>query len=61
MSDPKEIEFKVGRRTSDGTVRLSTYLPHLLALSVSYKGERATSVVLTRDQLRQLRHALAEL
>ena len=56
----KEIEFKVGRRTVDGVVRLSTYQPELLQLSVSYKGERSSSVVLTRAQVQALRQALAE-
>jgi len=56
----KEIEFKVGRRTVDGVVKLSAYQPELLQLSVSYKGERSSSVVLTRAQVQALRQALAE-
>jgi len=55
-----EIEFKVGRRSVDGVVKLSTYQPELLQLSVSYKGERSSSVVLTRAQVQMLRQALAE-
>ena len=56
----QEIEFKVGRRTVDGVVKLSAYQPELLQLSVSYKGERSSSVVLTRAQVQALRQALAE-
>ena len=57
----EEIRLRVGRGTQCGDVRLSTYLPELLTLSVSYKGERAATVVLTAAQARQLRQALDEL
>jgi hypothetical protein len=60
MDKSRDIELKVGRRSSDGTVRISPYPPELLQLSVSYKGERAASVVLTREQVRSLRDALTE-
>jgi len=60
MSKSREIEFKVGRRSTDGIVKLSAYPPALLQLSVSYKGERSASVVLTRDQIQALREALTE-
>jgi hypothetical protein len=56
----REIEFKVGRRSVDGVVKLSDYPPELLQLSVSYKGERSSSVMLTRSQVQDLRQALAE-
>jgi len=59
MKIGSDIEFKVGRRSVDGTVKLSPHPPQLLQLSVSYKGERSSSVVLTRDQVRELRQALA--
>src|SRR5881275_1260973 len=61
MSKGKEIKFKVGRATQSGDVRLSSYLPQVLTLSVSYNGERAATVVLTDEQVRQLRQALDEL
>ena len=57
----KDIEIKVGRRSVDGIVRLTAHPPQLVQLSVSYKGERTTSVVLTRSQVRTLQRALAEL
>ena len=55
-----DLEFKVGRRSTDGTFKLSALSPQLIQLSVSYKGERASSVVLTRSQAQALRQALAE-
>ena len=60
MGRTKEVELKVGRRSADGVVRLSAYPPQLVQLSVSYKGERSASVLLTQQQLRELRDALAE-
>ena len=61
MTTSKEHEFNVGRRSQDGTIRLSVNLPQMLTLSVSHKGERAASVLLTREQVKQLQQALAEL
>lgn len=58
MAKTREVELKVGRRATDGTVRLSAYPPQLLQLSVSYKGERSASVLLTQDQIQALRAAL---
>ena len=55
-----DLEFKVGRRSTDGTIKLSTLSPQLIQLSVSYKGERASSVVLTRSQVQILRQTLGE-
>jgi hypothetical protein len=60
MTKSMEVEFKVGRRSTDGIVRLSSYPPALLQLSVSYRGERSASVVLTREQVQALRQALTE-
>ena len=61
MGIEKDIEFKVGRRSIDGTVRLSCHPPQLLQLSVCFKGERASSVILTHDQVKSLMEALAGL
>lgn len=60
MDKSRDIELKVGRRSSDGIVRLSPYPPALLQLSVSYKGERSASVVLTHEQVQALTEALTE-
>ena len=61
MVRDKQIRFAVGKGPQQGEVCLSAYLPQVLTLSVSYKGERAATVLLTRDQVRQLRQALDEL
>lgn len=61
MARDKEIRLRVGRGTQRGDVSLSAFLPESLTLSVSYKGERAATVVLTREQALRLRQALDEL
>ena len=61
MDTPRELTIKAGRRVQDGMICLSAFLPGVLSLSVSRGAERAGSVQLTREQARQLRHALAEL
>ncbi len=58
MLDKNEVMLRVGRESQRGCVRLSTYDPQLLTISVSYKGERAATVVLTPAQVQQLRQAL---
>ncbi|HEU4796028.1 MAG TPA: hypothetical protein VFT02_10390 [Pyrinomonadaceae bacterium] len=60
MGRTKEVELKVGRRSTDGVVRLSAYPPQLVQLSVSYKGDRSASVLLTQEQIQALRDALAD-
>ena len=60
MTKPREIQLKVGRRSTDGIVRLSPHPPALLQLSVSYKGDRSASVLLTQEQIQALRDALAD-
>lgn len=61
MAKVKEIRLKVGRGTQRGDVSLSSYLPETVSLRVSYKGERAATVVLTGEQVEQLRQALNEI
>ncbi|MCA1577013.1 MAG: hypothetical protein LC794_06570 [Acidobacteria bacterium] len=58
MAKSREVELKVGRRATDGMVRLSAHPPQLVQLSVSYKGERSASVLLTQEQVQALRAAL---
>lgn len=58
MAKSTEVELKVGRRATDGMLRLSAYPPQLLQLSVSYKGDRSASVLLTQEQIQALRTAL---
>ena len=58
----KEKELKVGMgQQKPGRVRLSAQVPRGLMLSVAYKGERAASVLLTPEQVRELRAALEEI
>ena len=61
MAKGKEIRLKVGSGTQRGDVSLSSFLPETLTLRVSYKGERAAAVVLTAEQVCQLRQALDEI
>ena len=61
MARGKEFRLRVGRGTQRGDVSISAFLPQALTLSVSYKGERAATVVLTPEQVRELRQALEEL
>lgn len=61
MAKGKEIRLKVGKGTQRGDVSLSSFLPETVSLRVSYKGERAATVVLTSEQVEQLRQALNEI
>lgn len=60
MTLKTDVELRVGRRESDGEIKLAPVTPEVLQLSVSYKGERASSVVLTLSQVQALRQALGE-
>ena len=57
----REKELKVGVGQPAGRVRLSAQVPRGLMLSVAYKGERAASVLLTPEQVSELRAALDEI
>jgi len=59
MGDTRDIELKVGRRSADGIVRLSAYPPQLVQLTVTYRGQQSASVLLTQEQIRELRDALS--
>jgi hypothetical protein len=61
MSREKEHTIKVGSGSQRGTVSLSAHTPGRLTLSASYKGERAATVLLTREQVQQLRAAIEAL
>jgi len=58
MGETRDVELKVGRRSADGIVRLSAYPPQLVQLSVGYRGQQSASVLLTQEQIRELRDAL---
>ncbi len=59
MTLKTDVELRVGRRESDGEIKLASLTPQVLQLSVSYKGDRASSVVLTLTQVQALKQALA--
>lgn len=56
----RDREIRVGPAQQPGRVKVSALAPGRLTLSVSYKGERSATVVLTAVQVRQLREALEE-
>lgn len=60
MGETRDVELKVGRRSADGIVRLSAYPPQLVQLTVAYRGQQSASVLLTQEQIRELRDALRE-
>lgn len=60
MGETRDVELKVGRRSADGIVRLSAYPPQLVQLSVGYRGQQSASVLLTQEQVRELRDALGK-
>ncbi len=53
-------EIKVGRRSQDGIVELSVFMPQLLTMRITHGGEPAAAIQLTREQVAELRRALAE-
>jgi hypothetical protein len=61
MAQTKEINLRVGMGTQVGSVTLSTWLPDKIFLSVSYQGGYGPTVVLTPEQVRELRRALDEI
>jgi hypothetical protein len=61
MDVSREFTMKAGRRVQDGTLSLSAFLPNVLSLCVSRGAECASTIQLTREQVRQLRQVLAEL
>ena len=54
-------EIIAGRREEDGRVRLSIFAGDLLALTVEDYGQRAPTLMLTREQAEALQSALARL
>ncbi|HYJ45573.1 MAG TPA: hypothetical protein VEV81_03095, partial [Pyrinomonadaceae bacterium] len=61
MVETKKIELRVGKGAQVGSVNLSTWLPDRVYLSVSSNDGYAPTVVLTLEQLRELRRALDEI
>ena len=61
MISDHEVEIPTGRRETDGHVRLYVFAGDMLALTVEELGERAPTLLLTREQAVRLRNALEEL
>ena len=61
MASEREFEIQIGRRDSDGHVRVSIFAGQLLALTVEGTGERAPTLLLTKEQAESLQAALSGL
>lgn len=61
MGETKRINLKVGEGTQVGSVSLTTWLPDRVFLSVSSNGGYGPTVVLTPEQVQELRRALNEI
>ena len=57
----RELRIGTGRRDGDGQLRLSVFAGDLLAVTLEGHGERAPTLLLTREQAERLRDALSEL
>jgi hypothetical protein len=57
----REVRIGTGRRGGDGRLRLSVFAADLLAVALEGHGERAPTLLLTREQAERLRDALDEL
>ena len=57
----REVRIGTGRRDGDGALRLSIFAEDLLAVALEGHGERAPTLLLTREQAERLRDALSEL
>ena len=55
------MRIATGRRDGDGALRLSIFAEDLLAVALEGHGERAPTLLLTREQAQRLRDALSEL
>ena len=56
-----ELRIETGRREGDGHLRLSVFAEDLLGVALEGHGERAPTLLLTREQAERLRDALTEL
>lgn len=55
-----EAEVATGRRDNDGRVRLSLFTTDMLALTLEGHGERAPTLLLSKEQTVHLRDVLSE-
>ena len=57
----RELRIAAGRRAGDGELCLSVFAEDLLAVTLAGHGDRAPTLLLTREQAGRLRDALTEL
>jgi hypothetical protein len=57
----REVRIATGRREGDGELCLAVFAEDLLAVALEGHGERAPTLLLTREQAARLRDALDEL
>ena len=56
-----EVTVTTGRRAQDVRLRLSVFADGLLSLGIEGQGERVPTLLLTLEQAKELRDALAQL
>ena len=61
MSETKKIELRVGKGTLVGSVTLTSWTPDRVFLTVSGNDGFSPAVVLTPEQVQELRRALDEI
>ena len=61
MAATKMINLRVGRGTQVGSITLSSWTPDRIFLGVSSNDGYAPTVLLTPEQVRELRRALDEI
>lgn len=57
----REVEIPTGRRATDGHLSVSVFAGNMLVLTIDNYGDRAPTLLLTREQALQLQNALAQL
>ncbi len=61
VAETKRVELSVGSGVQRGSVSLTTWLPDRIFLSVSSNGGYGPTIVLTAEQVWELRRALDEI
>jgi hypothetical protein len=61
VAETKQVNLRVGTGKQVGSVILSTWLPDRVFLSVNANGGYGPTVVLTPEQVQELRRALDEI
>jgi hypothetical protein len=61
MAATRKINLRVGRGTQVGDITLASWTPDRIFLSISSNDGYAPTVILTPEQVRELRRALEEI